>query len=112
MEVITTILKFAQVKAFLAVFIFVTIFLISTDKSRSQGPYEGIVKKADNYYTKMNNSDKDLYACLLDEKLKVIHDSTIVGEVKLFFADSVTLNGQLKPYPEGAFAGDAASAFY
>ena len=67
------------------------------------GPNGGTVKKAENYNIEMKHSYGNLYAYLLDKKLKPINNKGISCEVKFFLADNTDMDVVLKPQGDYSF---------
>jgi hypothetical protein len=86
--------------------------LISWYMFQTNGPHDGTVKKADNFFIEMRNEENHFHTWLYDANFKPINNSGITGDVLFFLSDSTTFNVTLKPFLEDEFVCESIPGFY
>lgn len=89
------------------------IIFYSVNKHQSiAGPHGGAIQQADNYNIELNAVSSNLYAYLLDQKLKPISNKGISCEVKFLLTDNTTMDAALKPFLEDGFIMESSTIVY
>lgn len=84
------------------------VVLFSGTWQQPRGPHGGTVKAAGNYHIEMRNTFTEFYTWLLDKKMKTISNKGITCKVQFFFADSTSVDAELKPEGTEAFTTSTA----
>ena len=97
----------------IGLFLLTTMVLIAFNLTDNPvGPHGGTVKTAGIYNIEMKNSYPNLYAFLLDSRLRPMSNKGISYEVRFNFADSSTSIIPLKPFWEDGFSMKLGSLRY
>lgn len=92
----------------IAAFILISLRLFQS----SDGPHDGKVKKANEYYIEMKNPDSNLYAFLLDKNLKPLSNKEITCKATLFYPDNTSSEAEMTRFGADGFFTESIVRYY
>jgi hypothetical protein len=82
------------------------VFISFTENKNLQdkGPHGGIVKKAENYFIELKNTEDLIKVYLLDNNMKTKENEGISGDARFYLSDNTDFTVELMPEQQEAFS--------